>query len=52
MGKQPQKTLDYLTSVFAQIIEPIRPDRSFTRNADQYRTKNKPKQFKNRRYNL
>jgi len=52
LGKNPQQTLAYLAKVFAQNIEPVRTNRSFPRKADQYRTKNKPKQFRNRRSNL
>ncbi len=52
LGQQPRDALDYLAGVLAQNIEPVRPGRSFPRKADQYRTKNKPKQFKNRRSNL
>ena len=51
LGQNPQKVLDYLTKVFTQNIEPVRPDRSFVRKTDQYRTKKKPKMMKNRKIN-
>lgn len=51
LGQHPQKVLDYLTKIFIQNIEPVRPDRSFVRKTDQYRTKKKPKMMKNRKIN-
>lgn len=51
LGRNPQKVLDYVTKIFTQNIEPIRPDRSFVRKPDQYRTKKKPKMMKNRKIN-
>ena len=51
LGQQPQKILNYLTKTFAQNIEPLRPNRSFVRKSDQYRTKKKPKMMKNRKIN-
>ena len=51
LGQYPQKVLDYLTKIFIQNIEPVRPDRSFVRKSDQYRTKKKPKMMKNRKIN-
>ncbi len=52
LGEQPQKILEYLTTVFSQHIEPIRKDRSFPRRKDQYHKKLQPKAFKNRKNNL
>ena len=51
LGQEPQKMLNYLSKVFANHLEPIRPDRSFIRKNDHYRTKKKPKMFKNRKVN-
>lgn len=51
LGNKPQEILDYLAKIFAQNIKPMRPNRSFIRKSDQYRTKKKPEMVKNRKIN-
>ena len=52
LGKHPKQVLDYLTTVFAQHTEAVRPNRSFPRKYDKYKIKKVPKAVKNRKTNL
>lgn len=43
------ETIDELKTLFKKHLVPIRPNRSFTRNSDKYRTRKKPRVTKNQR---
>jgi hypothetical protein len=47
--KENEVIMHELKTLFVLNVIPVRPNRSFIRNPDKYRTRIKPKQFKNRR---
>mgnify|MGYP001576794927 CR=1 FL=1 len=50
--KENEELMQELKTLFVVNVVPIRPNRTFIRDHDKYRTRTKPKQFNNRRYVL
>lgn len=47
--KENEELMQELKKLFVVNVIPVRPNRTFIRDPDKYRTRTKPKQFKNRR---